>query len=90
MRFKTVTKPAILRVMNTSYPAAEAFARKMRLPVTVCPVTRELYQRTVPTLGIHTAQLMLSAEGIYVGTPAYEAAMAILEARFESYNLNGF
>lgn len=75
---------------NTSFPAAEAIARKMRLPISVCQVTKELYNYTVPVLGVQTAQIVLSEHGIYKGTPAYEAAMSILEARFESYSQNGF
>jgi hypothetical protein len=64
-----------------SFPAAEDLARRMRLPLTACPVTRELYGYTVPLLDRGLAARQLAAAGHPVGTPAHEAAMGILEAR---------
>lgn len=66
---------------HTTHPAAEALARRMRLPLTACPVTRELYGHTVPVLDRARAARDLAAAGHRVGTGAHEAAMAILEAR---------
>lgn len=75
---------------TTTYPAAEAFAKSMQLPITVCKVTRELYNRTVPALNEELAGSLIAAAGFRKGTPAHEAAMGILRARFESYLYNSF
>lgn len=73
-----------------TWPAAESFALTMPLPITVCPVTRELYGRTEPALNESAARRTLASAGFLVGTPAHEAAMGILEARFDSHKYNSF
>jgi hypothetical protein len=74
---------------TSSHPAAEALARRMRLPLTPCRVTRELYGHTVPLLDRPLAVRQLAAAGHLVGTGAHEAALAILEARVERLALWG-
>lgn len=76
--------------MNTTYPNAESFAKSMSLPITVCKVTRELYNRTVPALNEPLASNLIARAGFPKGTPAHEAAMDIVRARFESYFRNSF
>ena len=74
---------------TSSHPAAEALARSMRLPITVDPVTRELYGHAVPVLDRTLAAGQLARAGHLVGTPAHDAAMAILEARVERFSYPG-
>jgi hypothetical protein len=68
---------------TSSHPAAEALARRMPLPIKACPTTLELYGYTHPVLNRAWAVRDLCREGYLVGTPAHDAAMAILEARAE-------
>jgi len=75
---------------TTTYPAAESAAKAMQLPVTVCKVTRKLYNRTVPALNEELAASLIASAGFPCGTPAHEAAMGVLRARFESYLYNSF
>lgn len=66
------------------FPAAEALARRMELPLTTCPVTRELYGYATPVLDATRASRFLASAGHLIGTPAHSAAMAILEERAAS------
>ena len=74
---------------TSSHPAAEALAWRMQLPLTVDPVTRELYGHAVPVLDRSLASRQLARAGHLVGTPAHDAAMAILEARVERFSYPG-
>jgi hypothetical protein len=69
-----------------NYPAAEAFARRMRLPLTACPVTR------APVLDIECAVWILEEGGVPAGTPPHAAALMVLEARAAEldYGHSGF
>ena len=66
------------------FPAAEALARRMEVPLTTCPVTRELYGYAAPILDAPRAARFLASAGHLVGTPAHAVAMAILEERAQS------
>jgi len=73
-----------------TFPAAEAFARKMPLPLTVCAETKALYGVAVPVLDRAAAINALCAAGFYC-TPGvhrdrsqHDAALAVLEARVEA------
>lgn len=68
----------------TRYPLAESVALSMRLPITRCSVTDELYGYAYPVLDRAAAARALCAREIYIGTPAHEAAMAILEMRVDN------
>lgn len=74
--------------MKTTYPAAEDFARKMRLPIMVDQTVKELYGYTTPALNTSFAADTIAAAGFRKGSPAHDAAMAFLQARFESYLYN--
>lgn len=65
---------------STSYPAAEAAARAMRLPLAVDPVARELYGVADAVLDEAAAVAGLRRAGIGPG-PASDAALAILRDR---------
>jgi hypothetical protein len=64
-----------------SFPRAEAFARKMALPVTHCADTKELYGYKQPVLDRKAAISALCAAGFYTNTEAHEVALEILEER---------
>lgn len=65
--------------MNTRYPAAERFASTVRLPLTVCPVTRELYGYALPVLDVAAARHIIFAAN-HRGAAA-STALAILHER---------
>lgn len=67
--------------MAVTFPLAEHVARKMKLPVTVCPVSKELYGVSVPVLDEKAAGMALSMKDIY--GEAREVALAILNERVE-------
>ncbi len=74
--------------MNTErYPAAEAYARRMTLPLATDPVSRELYNNTEIVLDEGQARALLAEAGFHRnaggGQAAQDAAVAILQERVE-------
>lgn len=67
----------------TRYPAAETFAKTCRLPLAVCPATKELYGYATPVLDVRAATRLLNSRGFYCQTPAFEAALHIMHERAE-------
>lgn len=68
--------------MSASYPAAEAWAEKVRIPMTTCPIVRKLYGYAVPVLDVAAARAMV-ADAWYRGE-AGEAAMEVIFSRADA------
>jgi hypothetical protein len=64
---------------TTRFPAAEKFARNLRLPMAIDPVARELYGVADIVLDERAARAALLADG-HCG-PAMEAGVEILRER---------
>lgn len=67
--------------MNIRFPKAELLAETMPLPMTVCPVTKELYGTAVPILDEAEARTRLYLAD--VRGPAMDVALDILRERVE-------
>jgi hypothetical protein len=69
-----------------AFPAAEAFARRMELPVVRCSVHRELYGITHWVLNARAATAALCKAGFLTHYPSHQLAMGILKERAERLN----